>query len=99
MKKKKEETAAGETVNKTALSKKFQAQQGGLDLLEKLTLDLTRIGIGNMNARSAREIEEKAKQLGNAYLPGPQSRTAPIHDGSFAARTATLIPRILRGRH
>jgi hypothetical protein len=45
----------------------------GLDLLEKLTLDVTRIGIGNMNAKTAREIEEKAKQLGNAYLPGAQA--------------------------
>jgi hypothetical protein len=34
---------------------------------------VTRIGIGNMNAKTAREIEEKAKQLGNAYLPGAQA--------------------------
>ena len=33
----------------------------------------TRIGIGNMNAKTAREIEEKARQLGNAYLPGAQA--------------------------
>jgi hypothetical protein len=26
-----------------------------------------------MNAKTAREIEEKAKQLGNAYLPGAQA--------------------------
>jgi hypothetical protein len=73
--KKKEESAKPKTVNKEALSKKIQAQLDGLDLLEKLTLDLTRIGIGigNMNAKSAREIEEKAKQLGNAYLPGAQA--------------------------
>ena len=61
------------TVNKTALAKKIKAQLDGLDLLERLTLDLTRIGIGNMNAKTAREIEEKAKQLGNAYLSGAQS--------------------------
>ena len=71
--KKKEDAAKPKTVNKAALSKKIQAQLDGLDLLEKLTLDLTRIGIGNMNAKSAREIEEKAKQLGNAYLPGAQA--------------------------
>ena len=70
---KKEEAAKPKTVNKSALSKKIQAQLDGLDLLEKLTLDLTRIGIGNMNAKTAREIEEKAKQLGNAYLPGAQA--------------------------
>lgn len=71
--KKKEEAAKPKTVNKDALAKKIKAQLDGLDLLEKLTLDLTRIGIGNMNAKSAREIEEKAKQLGNAYLPGAQA--------------------------
>ena len=71
--KKKEEAAKPKTVNKTALAKKIQTQLDGLDLLEKLTLDVTRIGIGNMNAKTAGEIEEKAKQLGNAYLPGAQA--------------------------
>jgi hypothetical protein len=71
--KKKEDAAKPKTVNKSALAKKIQAQLEGLDLLQKLTLDITRIGIGNMNAKTAGEIEEKAKQLGNAYLPGAQS--------------------------
>lgn len=71
--KKKEEAAKPRTVNKEALAKKIKAQLDGLDLLEKLTLDLTRLGIGNMNAKSAREVEDKAKQLGNAYLPGAQA--------------------------
>ena len=71
--KKKEEADKPKTVNKDALAKKIRAQLDGLDLLEKLTLDVTRIGIGNMNAKTAREIEEKAKQLGNAYLPGAQA--------------------------
>jgi hypothetical protein len=90
---KKEEATKPKTVNKSALAKKIQAQLDGMDLLEKLTLDLTRIGIGNMNAKTAREIEEKAKQLGNAYLPGAQ---AALHrytklfggdDGAFDAKT------------
>jgi uncharacterized Zn finger protein len=71
--KKKEESAKPKQVNKEALAKKIKAQLDGLALLEKLTLDVTRIGIGNMNAKTAREIEEKAKQLGNAYLPGAQA--------------------------
>jgi hypothetical protein len=70
---KKVEAAKPKVVNKAALSKKLAVQLEGIDLLEKLTLDLMRIGIGNMNAKSAREIEEKAKQLGNAYLPGAQT--------------------------
>lgn len=71
--KKADEAAKPKVVNKAALAKKIQAQLDGLDLLSKLTLDLTRIGIGNMNAKSAGEVEEKAKQLGNAYLPGAQA--------------------------
>jgi uncharacterized Zn finger protein len=71
--KKKEEPTEPKTINKAALAKKIKVQLDGLDLLEKLTLDLTRIGIGNMSAKSAREIEDKAKQLGNAYLPGAQA--------------------------
>ncbi len=71
--KKKEDAEKPRTVNKSALAKKIKAQLDGIALLEKLTLDLVRLGIGNMNAKSAREVEEQAKQLGNAYLPGAQS--------------------------
>jgi hypothetical protein len=71
--KKKEEIDKPKTINKSALAKKIKAQLAGIDLLEKLTLDLVRLGIGNMNAKSARETEEQARQLGNAYLPGAQA--------------------------
>lgn len=86
--KKKEDSAKPKVVNKSALAKKIQAQLDGLDLLEKLTLDVTRIGIGNMNAKTAREIEENARQLGNAYLPGAQAAlhryTRLLHHGGGA---------------
>lgn len=71
--KKKEEAEKPRVVNKSALSKKIKAQLEGIDHLEKLTLDLVRLGIGNMNSKSAHEVEEQAKQLGNAYLPGAQA--------------------------
>ena len=71
--KKKTEETKPRKVNKTALAKKIKAQLEGINLLEKLTLDLVRLGIGNMNAKSAREVEEQAKQLGNAFLPGAQT--------------------------
>lgn len=59
-------------VNKSALAKKIKAQLAGLDLLETLTHDLVRLGMGNINAKSASQMEEQAKQLGDAYLPGAQ---------------------------
>ncbi|HSU57588.1 MAG TPA: SWIM zinc finger family protein [Candidatus Dormibacteraeota bacterium] len=60
-------------VNTSALKKKIQTQLTGLDLLESLINDLVRAGLGTLNAKSARQIEEQAKQLGNSYLPGAQN--------------------------
>lgn len=60
-------------VNTSALKKKIQTQLTGLDLLESLITDLTRAGLGTLNAKSARQIEDQAKQLGNSYLPGAQN--------------------------
>lgn len=57
-------------VNKAALAKKVKAQLDGMDVLDRLTQDLVRLGIGNMNAKLAGEMEEQAKQLEDAYLPG-----------------------------
>lgn len=71
--KKKERDEAPRKINKGALAKKIQAQLGGLDLLEKLTHDLVRLGMGNTSAKTASQIEEQARQLGNAYLPGAQA--------------------------
>ncbi len=71
--KKKEEAAKPKKVNKAALAKKIKTQLEGLDLLETLTHDLVRMGMGNLNAKTAHQIEDQAKQLGNAYLPGAQS--------------------------
>jgi hypothetical protein len=87
-------------VNLAALAKKIKAQLDGIDVLERLTNDLVRLGIGNMNAKLAREMEEQGKQLGNAYLPGAQ---AALHnytklfageDGKFAEQSSTHRERI-----
>jgi hypothetical protein len=75
--KKKEEQTKPKQVDNHALAKKIKAQLAGLDLLETLTHDLVRMGMGNTNAKTAKQIEEQAKQLGNAYLPGAQ---AALHD-------------------
>ena len=71
--KKKEEADKPHKVNTGALKKKIQTQLAGISLLESLVNDLLRAGLGTLNAKSARQIEEQAKQLGNAYLPGAQS--------------------------
>ena len=94
--KKRDEVPKPKTINKSALSKKIQAQLDGLDLLERLTLDLARLGIGNMNAKAAREIEDKAKLLGDSYLPGAQAAlhryTTLFSDetGRFASNTGSM---------
>jgi hypothetical protein len=71
--KKKVETDKPQKVNTSALKKKVQTQLTGIDLLESLVNDLMRAGLGTLNAKSARQIEEQARQLGNAYLPGAQN--------------------------
>jgi hypothetical protein len=71
--KRKADAAKPVKVNKAALAKKIKAQLDGIDLLEKLTQHVVRLGIGNMNAKTARELEEQARQLGNAYLVGAQA--------------------------
>jgi hypothetical protein len=71
--KKKEEAEKPHKVNTSALKKKIQTQLEGISLLESLVNDLMRAGLGTLNAKSARQVEEQAKQLGNAYLPGAQN--------------------------
>ena len=71
--KKKVESDQPKKVNTSALKKKIEAQIEGLGLLESLVADLVRAGLGTLNAKSARQMEEQAKQLGNAYLPGAQN--------------------------
>jgi hypothetical protein len=71
--KKKEDADKPHKVNTSALKKKIQTQLAGLDLLESLVNDLVRSGLGTLNAKSARQVEEQARQLGDAYLPGAQN--------------------------
>jgi hypothetical protein len=71
--KKKVQADKPRAVNTSALKKKIQTQLDGLDLLESLVNDLLRAGLGTLNAKSARQMEEQAKQLGNSYLPGAQN--------------------------
>jgi hypothetical protein len=98
--KKQVEAEKPKQVNKAALAKKIKAQLEGIDVLERLTCDLVRVGIGNMNAKLAREMEEQAKQLGNSYLPGAQ---AALHsytklfagdDGKFVETSAAQREQI-----
>jgi hypothetical protein len=71
--KKKVEADKPHKVNTSALKKKIQTQLDGLKLLESLVNDLVRSGLGTLNAKSARQMEDQARQLGNAYLPGAQN--------------------------
>jgi hypothetical protein len=61
--------AAPRQVNQVALAKKAAAQRDGLDLLEKLLLDLVAVGQWYESSRLDR-LERQAKQMNDAYLPG-----------------------------
>lgn len=56
-------------VNQAAQAKKAAAQRDGLDLLEKLVLDLVAGGQWFAPARLER-LDRQAKQMSDAYLPG-----------------------------
>ncbi|QEL20133.1 SWIM zinc finger family protein [Limnoglobus roseus] len=71
--KKAEEATKPKQVNVAALAKKVKTQLDGIDTLEKLTHDMVRVGIGNMNAKLAGQMEQQAKRLGDVYLPGARA--------------------------
>lgn len=71
--KKAAETDKPKQVNTAALAKKVKAQLAGIDVLERLTHDLVRLGIGNINAKLASQMQKQADQLGDAYLPGARA--------------------------
>jgi hypothetical protein len=69
--KKAEEPAAPRKVNKAALAKKAATQREGLDLLEKLLLDLVAGGQWAEASRLQR-VDRQARQMSDTYLPGVQ---------------------------
>jgi hypothetical protein len=69
-------------VNKAALAKKAVAQRDGLDLLEKLVLDLVSGGQW-FECTRLDKLERQAKQLNDAYLPGA---TYVLNRNVFAGR-------------
>lgn len=87
-------------VNQAALAKKIQAQLAGIDTLERLTHDLVRLGIGNMNAKLAAQMTKQADQLGDAYLPGARAalyrylQLFADEEGHFADKPAAKAERI-----
>lgn len=81
---KKAEAAAGtaakpKKTNKAALKKKIMAQLEGLDLLEKLALSLVRRGLGTLDAKDLKAVQEHVKQMGSHYLNGAQIQLRKLH--------------------
>lgn len=72
-KSKTDEAEKPKKVNKSALTKKIKTQLEGLELLEKNTYSIVQSGLGTLNIKSLKLLEEQAKQLGNYYVPGAQN--------------------------
>ncbi len=60
-------------VNVNALIKKIQTQKDGLELLEKIAFSIAQAGLGTINSKTLKLLEDQAKQLGNHYIPGVQT--------------------------
>ncbi|MCU6794059.1 SWIM zinc finger domain-containing protein [Paenibacillus sp. WQ 127069] len=58
--------------NQAALLKKIAAQLEGISLLEKLIHQLTQAGLGSLDKKTLKTLEDQSKQLGNYYIPGLQ---------------------------
>jgi hypothetical protein len=69
---------APKKVNLSALKKKIDAQLEGLKLLETMVCDVLRRGLANLNPSTAKELAEKSKMLGDAYLPGAQAEVRAL---------------------
>lgn len=67
---KKKATAA--KTAKNARVKKIKTQLEGLDLVEKVVMELMSAGLGTIGGASIKTYQELAKQMGDYYLPGPQ---------------------------
>jgi hypothetical protein len=107
---KKKETEAAEAngaapikrkVNKSALTKKMNAQLEGLSLLEKLVLQTVQAGLGGLNKKSIQLIEEQAKELGNYYIPGVQAELKGLlllleEEGNKEAVYSQAIEQLIR---
>ncbi|WP_136606039.1 SWIM zinc finger family protein [Paenibacillus dokdonensis] len=66
-------------VNKSALKKKVTAQLEGLDVLEKLTHSLIRRGLGMLDTKELKVIQDHVKQMGSFYLNGAQIQLRKLH--------------------
>jgi hypothetical protein len=80
--KKKSGSAVPRKMNKAATEKKVAAQREGLDLLEKLLVDLVAAGQWFEPSR-LEKIDRQSKQLSDAYLPAPM----------YGLRKLTLIAK------
>ena len=67
----KKKASAAKTA-KNARVKKIKTQLEGLDLVEKVVMELMSVGLGTIGGASIKTYQELAKQMGDYYLPGPQ---------------------------
>ncbi len=77
LKKEKKETQKSSTpkpkkVNLSAEKKKAEMQLEGLNILEKLILNIINDGLGSIDKKKIDMIDAQSKQLGNYYLTGTQ---------------------------
>lgn len=71
--KQKEKKSEPPKVNKAARTKKLKKQLDGLSLAQKMIDEMLGAGLGTLSGNSVKVYQDLAKQLGDYYLPGPQT--------------------------
>jgi len=59
--------------NKAALAKKIRAQLEGIEIADKLLQSVVQSGLGVIDGRTLKTLEDQVKGLGNYYIAGIQS--------------------------
>jgi hypothetical protein len=74
--------AKAEATKKAAAAKKTEMQREALDVLEKFLLDLVATGLGGLNAKSHKAIDEQARRMNDADLRGAHALLRQLIDAA-----------------
>ncbi|WP_127579393.1 SWIM zinc finger family protein [Paenibacillus koleovorans] len=77
--------------NTSALVKKIAVQLDGIGLAEKLVLQLVQAGLGSIDKKMLKTMEDQTKEVGNYYIPGIQYALREVLMAHYANLDAEAV--------